>query len=314
MDWQPDIIFPIIGALFAGAAVGLEREFRGQPAGLRTHLLVCLASAFLMLMSVEQGQWAARLSADTVRIDPVRLAHGVLTGIGFLCGGVIFLPLFLQVVTGVSATNSGLLILPLTAGIVVGSVGSGRVISHTGRYRAWPIGGLGLGAVGMALLSTMTASTSIGLSSIYMIVLGLGTGAAMQVTVLVVQNAADHRDLGVATSSIQFFRQMGGLFGVAVFGAIMNARLAVELPRRLPPAAVRDVAGDVTALLNSPAAIRAMPPAVARAIADSVEASIQTVFVWAVPLMILGFILAWALKEVPLRDTVGPPPVEPTVA
>lgn len=90
MDWQPDIIFPILGALLAGGAVGLEREWRGQPAGLRTHLLVCLASAFLMLMSVEQGQWAERLSADTVRIDPVRMAHGVLTGIGFLCGGVIF--------------------------------------------------------------------------------------------------------------------------------------------------------------------------------------------------------------------------------
>lgn len=88
--WRPDIVFPVLGALAAGGAVGLEREFRGQPAGLRTHLLVCLASAFLMLMSVEQGAWAARLSPDLVRIDPVRMAHGILTGVGFLCGGVIF--------------------------------------------------------------------------------------------------------------------------------------------------------------------------------------------------------------------------------
>ncbi|HEX6859739.1 MAG TPA: MgtC/SapB family protein [Caulobacteraceae bacterium] len=88
--WRPDIVWPILGALGAGAAVGLEREFRGQPAGLRTHLLVCLTAAFLMIMSIEQAVWSARLPMDVVRIDPVRMAHGVLTGVGFLCGGVIF--------------------------------------------------------------------------------------------------------------------------------------------------------------------------------------------------------------------------------
>jgi putative Mg2+ transporter-C (MgtC) family protein len=88
--WRPDIIYPVLGALGAGAAVGLEREFRGQQAGLRTHLLVCLASAFLMLMAVEQVAWMRNASAEVVRIDPVRMAHGILTGIGFLCGGVIF--------------------------------------------------------------------------------------------------------------------------------------------------------------------------------------------------------------------------------
>ena len=88
--WTPEIVFPVLGALGAGAAVGLEREFRRQQAGLRTHLLVCLASAFLMLMSIEQAQWARSMPSEIVRIDPVRMAHGILTGIGFLCGGVIF--------------------------------------------------------------------------------------------------------------------------------------------------------------------------------------------------------------------------------
>lgn len=91
MDWwRPDLVFPVLGALGAGAAVGLEREFRGQQAGLRTHLLVCLASAFLMLMAVEQVAWMRNASPEVVRIDPVRMAHGILTGVGFLCGGVIF--------------------------------------------------------------------------------------------------------------------------------------------------------------------------------------------------------------------------------
>lgn len=90
MEWRFDLLIPVLAAMAAGSVVGLEREFRGQQAGLRTHILVSLASAILMLMSVEQPTWAGELSAEVVRIDPVRMAHGVLTGIGFLCGGVIF--------------------------------------------------------------------------------------------------------------------------------------------------------------------------------------------------------------------------------
>ena len=222
-----------------------------------------------------------------------------------LFGAVIFLPLFLQIAAGLSATNSGLLLLPLTAGIVLGSVGSGRIISHTGRYRVWPIGGLAMATVGMALLSLMRGDTPLVLSSLYMVVLGLGVGSVMQVTLLVVQNSVDHRELGVATSAVQFFRQMGGSFGVAAFGAILNARLAADLPTRIPPAALAEVGGDVNALLNSPAAIRALPPEVAAGIATSVELAVRTVFLWSVPLMFIGFVLALFLKEIPLRETVG---------
>ena len=71
--WRPEIVFPVLGALGAGAAVGLEREFRGQQAGLRTHLLVCLASAFLMLMSIEQAQWARSMPSEIVRLDPQQI-------------------------------------------------------------------------------------------------------------------------------------------------------------------------------------------------------------------------------------------------
>ncbi len=252
---------------------------------------------------VEEPILPLRLFASSV--FSISSALGFLIGVA-LFGGVIFLPLFLQIVSGVSATNSGLLILPLTAGIVVGSVGSGRIISATGRYRLWPIGGMALASVGMYLLSTMTAATPFTVSGVYMVLMGLGVGAAMQVTVLVVQNAADYRDLGVATSSVQFFRQMGGAFGVAVFGAIMNTRLAWELPRRVPPSAVASVDGDISRLLNSPAMIRELAPDVARGIAGSVEVAIQSVFWWAVPMMLLGFILSWFLEEIPLRETVGP--------
>ena len=232
--------------------------------------------------------------------------------IGFaLFGGIVFLPLFLQVVNGVSATDSGLLVLPLTAGIVVGSVGSGRLTTSTGRYKIYPIVGSALAAVGMYLLSGMVAETSRVTSSLYMVVLGLGVGMVLQVSLLAVQNAVEHTDLGVATSSAQFFRSLGGSFGVAIFGAIMNARLLTELPLRVPAAAVGAMRGEVTDLLNSPAAIRALPIEVAAGVVSAVEVALQAVFFWATPIMVVAFVLSWLLREIPLRDTVGAaPPVE----
>ena len=226
--------------------------------------------------------------------------------IGFaLFGGVVFLPLFLQVVNGVSATDSGLLVLPLTAGIVVGSVGAGRLTTSTGRYRRYPIIGSALAVVGMYFLSGMTAETARLLSSCYMVVLGLGVGMVLQVTLLAVQNAVTHSDLGVATSSAQFFRTLGGSFGVAIFGAIMNARLLEELPLRIPADVVESLSGRVTELLSTPTAIRALPRDVASGVTSSVEVALQDVFFWAVPIMVLSFVLSWRLKEIPLRETVG---------
>lgn len=91
MDWwHPDYVWPIVGAIVAGGLIGFEREYRGRAAGFRTHILVCLTSALLMLAAVHQIQWLTDTPHDVIRIDPVRMAHGVLTGIGFLCGGVIF--------------------------------------------------------------------------------------------------------------------------------------------------------------------------------------------------------------------------------
>lgn len=87
---SPDLIWPIVGAIVAGAVIGAEREYRASPAGLRTHILVSLSCCLLMLSAVHQMAWLNDAPLEVVRIDPVRMAHGILTGIGFLCGGVIF--------------------------------------------------------------------------------------------------------------------------------------------------------------------------------------------------------------------------------
>ena len=263
---------------------------------------VALTVAFVAWeMRADEPMLPMRLFAN--RIFSVSAALGFLTGCGMF-GGIIFLPLYLQVVTGASATNSGLLMLPLMTGLMISSVSSGRTIARTGRYKVWPVTGTAIAAAGMFLLSLMDVETTRLESSVFMLVLGLGLGMVMQVLVLAVQNAVPYADLGVATSAATFFRSMGGSFGVAVFGAILNTRMAQELPRLLPAAVLADAGGRTGRLLSSPAQIRLLPPETMEAIVEALSRSIHSVFLWAVPLLLAGFALSWLLEEIPLRETV----------
>ncbi|MGI8876824.1 MAG: MFS transporter [Egibacteraceae bacterium] len=171
-------------------------------------------------------------------------------------GSIIYLPLFLQVVTGVSATDSGLLLTPLIGGRLVTSIASGRLITRSGRYKAFPILGTAVLAVGLACLSTMDTATTTGEVIGFMVVVGAGVGLVMQVLVLAVQNAVPRRHLGTATSATQFFRSIGGTVGVATFGALVNARLTSRL-------ALLDLPGGIEprTLLSSPTEIGRLPAA-----------------------------------------------------
>ena len=223
-----------------------------------------------------------------------------LVGVTFF-GAVVFLPLFLQAVLGATAANSGLLLLPLMMGVVTTAIGSGRIISRTGRYRWWPVGGMALCTVGMFLLSRMDPSTSRVYASLSMAVLGLGIGMVMQVLVLAIQNAVDHRDLGAATSAANFFRSIGGTFGTGVFGAIFSARLGAVLAASLPA----PVSGrlDPSSLARAPEAIARLDPPIREAVVGGIAQAVHTVFLVAVPLAALGFVIALTLREIPLRDT-----------
>jgi EmrB/QacA subfamily drug resistance transporter len=159
--------------------------------------------------------------------------------VGFaMFGAITYLPLFLQRVQGVSPTESGLRLLPLMAGLLLTSMGSGVVISRTGRYKLFPILGCAGFTLGLYLLSRMDATTGTVESSLYMFVLGVGLGMVMQVLVLAVQNAVDYRDLGTATSGATFFRTIGSAIGVAAF------RCGVHQPTRSVPGAGRAAHGD----------------------------------------------------------------------
>ncbi len=177
---------------------------------------------------------------------PLRLFRGRTFSIGSLLnfilgmgmfGGLAALPLYLQIVKGASPTEAGLLLLPLTAGIMAGSIFAGQVISRTGRYKKFPIIGAGLLVVALGMLSTIGVDTPLGYTMGYAALFGLGLGFNMQPLVLAVQNAVPPQDMGVATSSATFFRQMGGTLGTAVFLSILFSTVTDNIVRAFQDAA-----------------------------------------------------------------------------
>ncbi len=219
--------------------------------------------------------------------------------IGFaMFGAITYLPAFFQVVRGVSPTLSGVQLLPLMAGLLLVSIGSGQIISKTGRYRFWPIAGAGTTALGLFLLSRMGVGTSSFLDSLYMLVLGMGIGGVMQVLVIIVQNAVPHSELGVATSGATFFRSIGGSFGTAIFGAIFANVLVGNLARNLH--GVPLPAGFSSANIT-PALLSRLPAAIHHGLVLGYAESIQTVFVVAVPVAVLAFLATWLIPQVELK-------------
>jgi EmrB/QacA subfamily drug resistance transporter len=250
--------------------------------------------------------WQERRAAEP--IIPLGLFRSsvfrVATGLGFVIGlamfgAIIFIPLFLQLVYGVSPTSSGLRMLPLMLGLLSASILSGRAITRIGRYKAFPVAGTAITAIGMFLLSRLAVDTAPWVASVYMLVVGVGIGLVMQVLVLVVQNDAGARDVGVATATATFFRSMGGSLGVALFGAIFASRLTHELTA-LPAAAAARLSGGVNI---RPEQLHGLPAGVRHDFLLAFVNALQPVFLVGAGLTAVAFALSLLLREVPLRDT-----------
>jgi EmrB/QacA subfamily drug resistance transporter len=219
--------------------------------------------------------------------------------IGFaMFGAITYLPAFFQVVRGISPTISGVYLLPLMLGLLLVSIGSGQIISRTGKYRFFPIAGAALTTLGLFLLSRMGVHSSTWQDALYMFVLGAGIGGVMQVLVTIVQNAVPHSELGVATSAATFFRSIGGSFGTAIFGAIFSNVLIGNLASHLHGVSLPHgfSAADVT-----PAVLSHLSAAVRTGFVAGYAESIQTVFLIAVPIAALAFIATWFIPQVELR-------------
>ncbi|MFD8568452.1 MDR family MFS transporter [Streptomyces sp. NPDC059639] len=240
--------------------------------------------------------------------NPVFTVCSILSFIvGFaMLGALTFLPTYLQYVDGDSATISGVRTLPMVIGLLIASVFSGNVVSKTGKYRIFPIVGSLVMGLGLYLLSLMGPSSSAWLESLYMFVLGLGIGLSMQVLTIAVQNTVEYEDLGTATSGVTFFRTLGSSFGTAVFGTIYANTLKPNLSDGVAEAARSGTGIDPAALAKaaqSPEGLHALPAAAREPIAQAYADSLHTVFLWTVPVAVIGFVVALFLKQVQLRDT-----------
>jgi EmrB/QacA subfamily drug resistance transporter len=243
------------------------------------------------------------------RVFSVTSAVGLVVGFA-LFGSVTYLPLFLQVVGGATPTGSGLQILPLMGGLLITSIGSGQIISRTGKYRPFPICGTFVMIIGLFLLSRMDASTTRLVSSAYMFVLGLGLGMVMQVLVLAVQNAVDYKDLGVATSGATLFRSVGGSVGVAILGSIFSTRLKHNLAAGLSHSAAaaklpHSELAKLGAAAGNPASLKALPKPIHDIYIGSFTNALDRVFVVAAIVAAVAFLLSWLLEQRDLRESVS---------
>lgn len=215
-------------------------------------------------------------------------------------GALAYLPTYLQMVTGANATEAGFLMIPMMAALLVSSIASGQLVSKTGRYKLFPIVGTLLVAVALVLLSTMTPTLPIWVLCSYLAVMGLGLGLSLQILVLVVQNSFPNSEVGTATASNNYFRQIGASLGAAVVGSLFAARLTELLSERMPAGA----AGAGASNSFTPGMVRDLPDSVREIIVSSYNDALTPVFLYMVPLVVVATILLGFITEKPLATTI----------
>ncbi len=223
-------------------------------------------------------------------------------------GAMIYLPVYAQGVLGVSATNSGLILMPMSVAMIGLSIIGGLIITKIGRYKLQTVLGILIMGLGIWLLIRLDYGTTQLQLTLAMVVFGLGLGLALQVYTLIVQNAAQQRDLGVATASTQFFRNVGSTVGIAVFGTIMTTGLAPNIASHLPPGVAGQMAASGQEIsagsVLDPSALAGLPPEIVTAIQQGLADSLHSVFVWALVPFALALLVTLFIKEVPLRNTI----------
>ncbi|WP_371623205.1 MFS transporter [Streptomyces sp. NBC_01116] len=277
-------------------------------------LAVLAVVLLVVFVAVERRAVEPVLPLKLFRIRTFSLVAVISFVIGFaMFGAMTYLPTFLQVVHDITPTMSGVHMLPMVIGLLITSTGSGQVVSRTGRWKVFPITGTAITAVGLLLLHQLDENSSTWLMSAFFFVFGAGLGLVMQVLVLVAQNSVSYRDLGVATSGVTFFRSIGSAFGVAIFGTIFANRLTGQLTdalagQSLPPGV------DAGRLAADPRAIGQLPADLRPSVLGAYSTSITDVFLYAVPVVLLAFVLAWFLREDRLRGSVTAPDTSQTLA
>jgi EmrB/QacA subfamily drug resistance transporter len=281
--------------------IGLEEGRKGWTA---TRPLALFSIAFVLLAAFIAQERRASEPMIPLRLfsNPVVLTSALL---GMFAGSVAFggnqfLPLYFQDSLFVSPTESGLRMLPMMAGVTLTTFGVGRLIARTGGYKRWPVIGTWFAVVGLIGVAQIDGSTGYLLLIVPMFLMGMGSGSVFTSTSIATQNAVEFRDLGVATATVMFFRSLGGSFGLAIFGTVLNSTVRSEIPRRT------GVAADQAAgLIRSPGEIEALPAETRQAVIDTIALGVSRIYWICAGLMVCGAICALLLPERPLRTRAG---------
>jgi MFS family permease len=261
--------------------------------------------------------WESRLGEDAIL--PLRVfSNSVFRVAGFVAfllgagmfGGLVLMPLYLQIVRGESPTQAGLSMIPLMIGMMGSSLVVGRIMRRTGRYKIFPIVGTAVGFVGEVLFSTLGVDTPMWQVMAYMVIVGAGLGMSMQMLIIAVQNALPPQDMGLSTSSATFFRSMGGTFGAAVSLAVLFGTVLGNIRDRFTAAHIpTQFLGHVssTSLNNTHDLLSKLPAPIKHLVLQGFADSMRTVFVVVAALLLSAFIGTWFIKEVPLRAQAGVP-------
>jgi EmrB/QacA subfamily drug resistance transporter len=223
---------------------------------------------------------------------------GILLGAGMFAA-ISYIPTYLQIVAGAGATESGLMMLPAVVGIFAASIGSGQIIAKTGQYKIFPILGMTIAALAIFLMSTMNADTEIYITMIYLGVLGIGLGLTMQPLILIVQSSVQARNLGSATATNNFFREIGVTLGVSIFGSVFSSRLVENMT------SFGSGAGDEASNSLTPDAIAQLPTAIKAEVIDAYVNALAPAFIYLVPVLLLGAVLAIFLPKIEMSDESG---------
>ena len=259
------------------------------------------------------------------RIIAASAAGATLMAVGMF-GALIFIPLFMQGVVGTSATKSGTVMTPMMVAIIASSIAAGQIMTKTERYKWLAVVGASVVTGGVVLLGTMTIDTDYTGVLVRMIVVGIGLGMTMPVFNLAAQNAVDIREVGVATSSLQFLRQLGGSVGAAIFGAIMTNRFIDSFHGALTPEVVAKVSPEALTQFENPqvlmnvaaqeqlksGALADVLPQLLLAVKTALASSLHTLFIACAAITSLTIVATLLLKDMPLRKSnrAGPPPTE----
>lgn len=315
VDWWGAIALVVaLVPLLTVAEQGREWGW-GSPRSLTAYAVGAVGIVAFVLAERAMGESALiPLRIFRIRAAWVAIASSVIIGMAMF-GGIMLLPQYMQIVHGASPTEAGLLMLPMVVGMMTGSISAGQIISRTGHIRLFPIVGSAVVVVGLFLLSLCGADTAMVWVSLSMLVLGLGLGNCLQPILLIVQNAVPPTDIGVATSSSTFFRQIGGTLGVAIFLSVLfssvggNIKTAIEADARTPEWQRAVAEGQVfdpsvvAQFKDDSSFIEQLPPVFAHPFKVGFAESMDLVFMLAAGVGVLAFLILLLLPPVELRAT-----------